>query len=150
MTAVVTSSARDKFVSEVLSHLGKTVLMGQLDCSELVALGHLAAGVGDQRLTHTAQRYHDETRPLLIEERPLPGDLGFYGDSPKRVIHVIIFTPSGVLSADGATRRITDIEVARAKRAVVRLHPSPNYRDDVPWRGWHRNVFLDRIDLASR
>lgn len=144
-------TARTKFCDEVLRHVGETVLMGQLDCSELVALGHLAAGIGDQTKTHTAQRYHDETRKLLDVEKPEPGDLGFYGAASDQVIHVVIYLAGGhVLSADGATRAVKTIEEARKKGAAVRLHQSPSYYKNAPFRGWHRNLFLDAKDNVTR
>lgn len=144
-------SARDKFLSAVIDQMGKTVLMGKLDCSELVAIGVKAAGGPDQSATHTAQRYHDETRELEPGEFVLPGDLGFYGADSAHVIHVVIRLVGGhVLSADGATRAITDPDVAKARGAAVRVHMSEYYRRDVPFLGWRRNLFVDRIDLVAR
>lgn len=144
-------SARVKFLEAVLEQLGSTVLWGKLDCSELVAIGVKAAGGPDQRGTHTAQRYHDETRKLLLEERPVPADLGFYGRDGEHVIHVVIRLPDGrLLSADGATPSITDIDVARAQGAVVRQHAAVDYRHDVPFLGWRRNAIVDAIDAVER
>lgn len=144
-------SARDKFLAAALEQTGKTVLMGQLDCSELVAIGVRAAGGPDQRLTHTAQRYHDETRKLGLAEFPRAGDLGFYGTDEKHVIHVVIYVaPGRVLSADGATSRITDLETARLHKAMVREHPNEKYRRDVPFLGWHRNDVVDSIDWVQQ
>lgn len=145
------TDARAKFVKGALDHIDETVLMGALDCSELVALGFIAAGGADQTKTHTAQRYFNETRALLPEEKPIPGDLGFYGTADDKVVHVVICLAGGhVLSADGATRSITDLEVAKSKGARVRVHPTPLYRDDVPFRGWRRFTALDALDDVTR
>lgn len=143
--------AREKFLKATLAQLGRTVLMGQLDCSELVAIGVKAAGGPDQSATHTAQRYHDETRKLGLDEFPQPGDLGFYGVDGKNVIHVVIYAgPGRVLSADGATRSVTSIEDAIAHRAMVREHSDEKYRRDVPFLGWHRNTVVDSIEFVTR
>jgi hypothetical protein len=144
-------SARDKFLEAALGRLGETVLMGHLDCSELVALGVIAAGGPDQTKTHTAQRYFNETRPLQFTERPVPGDLGFYGEHPHHIVHVVIFVGMGrVLSADGATKSITSLEAARAVGARVREHATEFYRHDVPFLGWHRNTVVDALEFVTR
>lgn len=149
-------TARDKFLTAVIDQMGKPVLMGGhapdvFDCSELVAWGVLQAGGPDQRETHTAQRYHDEARPLMGVERPEPADIGFYGFSHAQVIHVVIYLAGGhVLSADGATHSVTDLAVAKAHHAAVRVHTGPDYRKDVPFLGWHRNTFVDALDLITR
>lgn len=143
--------AREKFIAAVLEQLDKTVLMGALDCSELVAIGVKAAGGPDQSKTHWAQRYHDETRRLGLNEFPRAADLGFYGDDSKHVIHVVIYVgPGQVLSADGATSRIKTLEAAIAAGAKVRMHPSEKYRRDVPFLGWHRNDIVDSIEFVTR
>lgn len=143
-------TAREKFVGEVLRHKGEVVLWGALDCSELVALGIKYAGGPDQSKTHTAQRYFDETPALTQYEFPKAGDLGFYGLDGKRVIHVVIFiAPGQVLSADGARPSIKTAEAAMAAGARVRLHTTEHYRQDVPWLGWHRNVYVDRLETTK-
>jgi cell wall-associated NlpC family hydrolase len=144
-------SAREKFLEAALAQLGQPVLMGQLDCSELVAIGVKAAGGPDQTKTHTAQRYHDETRKLSIAEFPRPGDLGFYGADAKHVIHVVIYVaPGRVLSADGATWSVKDLPTAIARGAKVREHPSEKYRRDVAFLGWHRNDIVDSLEFVMR
>jgi hypothetical protein len=143
--------ARERFVEAVEALLGRTVLWGELDCSEVVALGVKAAGGPDQTKTHRAQTYHDETRKLGLAEFPRAGDLGFYGVNPKSVIHVVVFLgPGRVLSADGATPRITTLEAAKAAGAAVRIHPSERYRRDVPFLGWFRNDVVDALDFVMR
>lgn len=151
-------SARDKFIAAGLEHIGETVLMGQLDCSELVALAFRAAGGPDQTKTHTAQRYHDETRPLVVGESPLPGDLAFYGvpkayaqADGRHVFHVVVWMAGGhVLSADGATSRVTTLEEAKRRGASVRVHNSVHYRIDLPYVVVHRFTALDALDKATR
>jgi cell wall-associated NlpC family hydrolase len=144
-------SAREKFLEAVLAQTGRTVLMGHLDCSELVAIGVIGAGGPDQTKTHTAQRYCDETRRLELSEFPQPGDLGFYGTDRKSVIHVVIYVaPGRILSADGATRRITTIEEAALAGAKVKEHTSEHYRRDVPFLGFNRNTVIDSLEFVTR
>jgi hypothetical protein len=144
-------TAREKFLEAVLAEMGKPVLMGQRDCSELVAIGVKAAGGPDQTKTHTAQKYHDETRRLGLDEFPQPADLGFYGLTLKSIIHVVIFVaPGRILSADGATWRIKTLEEAIAADAKVREHKTVKYRRDVPFLGWTRNTVVDSIEFVTR
>lgn len=150
--------AREKFIEAVLALEGKPVVWGGLDCSEAVAIGVKAAGGPDQSKTHRAQTYFDETRPLLPKERALPGDLVFYGTHPadpttanSRVIHVGVILPGGkVLSADGATSRVTDpAEAARNPAAKVTIHETVYFRRDA-LIAIHRNTVVDSIDFVTR
>lgn len=149
-------TARAKFLTAVLDQLEKPVLMGAVapdafDCSELVAWGFWKAGGANQSATHTAQRYHDEARELLVDERPAPGDLGFYGADAQHVVHVVVFLAGGhVLSADGATHQVRDLATAIARGAKVRVHQSEKYRSDVPFLGWRRFTALDELDHVTR
>lgn len=143
-------TAREKFVEAVKALVGRTVLWGALDCSETVAIGVRAAGGPDQTKTHRAQTYHDETRQLGLTDFPRAGDLGFYGVDRKHVIHVVVYLgPAEVLSADGATSRITTLAEAEKAGAKVRIHPTAKYRRDVPFLGWHRNTIVDAIDFVT-
>lgn len=152
-------SARDRFLEEVEKLIGQPVVWGGLDCSEAVALGILGASGGkvDQRKTHRAQTYHDDTRPLWPKERALPGDFAFYGTvpadptkDPMRVVHVAIILKGGkVLSADGATSRVTDPkEAALNPLAKVAVHESVHFRHD--FLGLHRNVIVDDFDKVTQ
>lgn len=144
------SAAREAFVAWCRAQLGKPVLWGQLDCSELVARGILAVGGPDMRATHTAQRMHDETPDLVTSQSPAPldGDLMFYGLDAAHVVHVAIWFDGGrVLSADGATRRIKTLAEAEKAGARVRIHDAP-WRSD--FRSVHRNVYVDRLDGVKR
>lgn len=150
-------SARDAFVAAALNLVGQPVVWGGLDCSDLVARAYKAAGGPDQRSTHTAQRYFDESRPLLPKERALPGDLVFWGElldvtkQPPRIWHVgIVLSDGDVLSADGATSKITDLEKAKANPlARVKVHSGPHFRRD-PLVVVHRHLQLDALDGVSR
>jgi cell wall-associated NlpC family hydrolase len=145
-------SARDKFLLVVEALVDQVVVMGALDCSETVAVGVRAASGGKlkQSDTHRAQDYFNETRALTADEKPIAGDLGFYGHDGKSVSHVVIFLgPGRILSADGATFGIRNVDAAKEARARVRIHPSENYRHDVPFLGWHRNTILDSIDFVT-
>ena len=146
-------SARTRFVQLALSKIGSTVLWGAngpdvFDCSGLVlwALGAAGVNLSDRR----AQDLHDESPNLATapgEALPVPGDLVFYGLNPQRVTHVAIWLDGGrVVSADGATSRVTDLRAARANPgARVRLHEVPQYRRD--FLSIHRNTFADAKDL---
>lgn len=150
----MTVAARSRFVQLAVSKLGSTVLWGaqgprEFDCSGLVmwALENVGAHLPD----HTAQMLADETPNLATAPgaTPLAGDLCFYGADWGRVTHVAIWLLGGVLSADGATSRVTSLEVARANpKARVRLHASAEYRED--FLGVHRNTFVDELDKVTR
>lgn len=136
-------SRREAFVLACLRHLDEVVVWGGLDCSELVALGELAVGLPDRRGSHNAQRYANNNPDPV--EVPEPGDLGFFGSSWGKVIHVVICSfGRQALSADGATRLITDRSVAeRNPAARVRLHSSVDYYRAAPFLGWKGHYELD-------
>lgn len=152
-------SARGKFLEAVQQLIGQPVVWGHLDCSDLVARGILAASDGkvDQRDTHTAQVYFEATRPLLPAERAVPGDVVFFGDVGKdatrfaaHVIHVAVVLHGGkILSADGATSRITDAVIAAQNpMAKVAVHDSIHFRHD--FLAIHRNTLVDSLDAIER
>jgi len=151
-------SHRDRFVIHALAQTGQVVLLGDLDCSELVARALRDAGGPDWTKTHTAQRFHDEaSRKLVDGEKPLAGDLTFHGftgeaDAKLHVVHVGIWLDGGeVLSADGATSKIKTIEEAIANpNCRVRRHPSIRYRKDLPYLAVRRFTALDNLDRVSR
>lgn len=138
-----------------LTKLGATVLWAAngpdvFDCSGLVlwALNGVGAKLSDRR----AQDLADQTPDLATAPgaAPLPGDLCFYGQDAAHVTHVAIWLAGGkVLSADGATSRVTSLKSAQANpSARVRFHDSAKYRRD--WLGIHRNTFLDTLDGVTR
>lgn len=134
----MSNSKREKMVAHALEYLGHVVVWGDLDCSDLVARAFLAVGLPDRRATWRAQDFADKLAP--IEGHPDLGDLGFYGLDWQHVIHVVIHLGGGrVLSADGATRRITTELQARAAHAFVRIHETAAYRHDVRFLGWRRS-----------
>lgn len=154
-------TARQRFVELALSRLGGTVLWAAqgpdaFDCSGLVmwCLGRVGARgpSGKPLVDHNAQMLADELPALATAPGalPLPGDLCMYGQDAARVTHVAIWLAGGrVLSADGATSRVTELALAEANRAArVRLHDSPQYRRD--FLGLYRNRFLDELDLVTR
>lgn len=150
-------SRRTRFVIHALERTGDVVLWGDLDCSELVALALREADGPDWTKTHTAQRLHDEaTRAIVDGEHSLPGDLTFHGftdaDGKLRVTHVGIWLVGGkVLSADGATPKITTLAAATANpRCRVRVHDSVRYRPDLPYVAVRRFTALDDLDAATR
>lgn len=152
-------TARQRFVELALARLGSVVLWGAkgpraFDCSGLVTVCLHLAGGKDLTETHNSQSLADDTANLLTAPgaEPLPGDLVFYGADAEHISHVAIWLAGGmVLSADGATHRILDMDGARANpHNRVRLHDSPAFRPDLPYRAIHRFVHLDRLDKVSR
>lgn len=147
-------SAREKFIHFVQHQLDKPCLWGAkgddaFDCSGLVTAGIRASGGPDLRQTHNANRLAKETRPLLPDERPLPGDLIFF-DAERDGIdeHVgIVLDGRRAIDAEGATSKVTSIAEAVARMARVRTHDSHRYRKS--FRAIHRNTYLDSIDFVT-
>ena len=139
------TTKRDLFLRACLEQLGNVVVWGKLDCSETIAIGERAAGLPDRRATHRAQTYADENPDEA--KPPKPGDLGFFGKDWAHVIHVVTLTADGhVLSADGATSRITTYEEAEKNPAArVRLHPDVAWYRSAPFLGWRVHRELDPI-----
>jgi len=147
--------ARTRFCQLALSKIGATVLWGaegpdSFDCSGLVMWA--LHGVGSKLKDHNAQILADATPDIRTAPgaEPLPGDLAFYGTDAGHVTHVAVWLAGGrVLSADGATSRVTSLKAARANPgARVRLHPSPEYRKD--FLSIHRNRLVDDVDRVTR
>lgn len=131
------------FVRACLRRYGEPVLMGGLDCSELVALGEMDVGLPDRRLTHRAQDYYDQN-PRTDE--PKRGDLGFWGPTEVRVVHVGIALDDGahhVLSADGATKAVTELAEALRRGAQVRIHTGTSWYKSFAFLGWRRHTDLE-------
>jgi cell wall-associated NlpC family hydrolase len=147
--------ARTSFLNHALEQLGKPVLWARrgpdvFDCSGLVAWALEESGVPKSlqlRPMYNAQRFHDESRPVA-EAEALPGDLLFYGQSALLVSHVAVVCTGGMaLSADGATPRITDVEVAKKNpHNRVALHPAYRFRRDQTYFAVHRNKWVDDLD----
>lgn len=158
---------REKFVAFAMSQVGQTVLWGGrgdmvfdsglrclrptgyaqpvFDCSGLITTALAFVGAPDMRGTHNAQLLCDAT-PVNTAFTPQAGDFGFYGNGPDSVIHIVMTLADGaVLSADGATRRITLLDVAKKAGARVRVHDVQRYRSE-PWFSVHRNTFVDALD----
>lgn len=140
---------RELFCWEALRYLGAVVQWGDLDCSDLVARARMACGVadGDERVTHTAQRYHDIHLEAVLT--PKPGDLGFYGKDATHVAHVVIALWNGtLLSADGAARAINTRALAEACRwARVQTHLSHDYYHSLPFIGWRNHVAMEESNV---
>lgn len=147
-------NARPRFLEYVLAQLDRPTLMGAkgddaFDCSGLVTCGIRAAGGPDLTKTHNANRLGKETRPLLPQERPLPGDLIFFDAEHDGVDeHVgIVKDADTAIDAEGATHSVTSIAEAVKRHAKVRLHHGHKYR--ASFRAIHRNTYLDSLDLES-
>jgi len=149
---------RDTFVKLAIDQLGFPVMWGGkgpavFDCSGLVTFLLWRIGGPDLRQIDNAQALYNHTRELAPKttDAPVPGDLCFFGGGPESIEHVAIWLAGGnVISADGATRHITDLAAARAAGARVRLHSSIDFRQDTPFRVVHRFVQLDDLDHISR
>lgn len=149
---------REIFIRILMAQLGKTVCWGFkgpdcFDCSGLFTFGLMSAGGPDLRETDNAQSLARKTRALGPGEKALPGDAVFYGFSADTIEHVavIISDSGGIVSADGATSRLTDPKVAAQNPAhQVRLHASVLYRSDTPFVVVHRNTFIDALDHVDR
>lgn len=151
------SPARARYTQLARAQLGKPVLWASkgpdaFDCSGLVTWTLHAIGGIDLRATHNAQKLHDESHALLLPDGnsiiPAPGDLIFYGHGKNAVEHVAIWLEGDkAISADGATSKITKLEIALANPANrVRLHDAIGFRRDLPYLAVHRNVRLDAVD----
>lgn len=148
-------TAREHFLECVESLLGMPVLWAQkgpdsYDCSGLVTACLCKVGAPDLRHTHNAQALHDITRPLGTEERPLYGDVAFYGHGRTAIEHVAVVDGfGGVISADGATHRILNLKDALEQGCRVRRHIAIDFRHDLPFHAVHRNLLLDALDRVE-
>lgn len=141
------SPVRRQFMAWLLAQKGKTALMGAkgpnaFDCSGLFTCALLSVGGPNMRLTWNAQKLHDAAPKTAS---PLPGDAIFYGQDANSVVHIAIWCANGwVISASGATHRISTIEAAEAAGASVRLHPRARYRPD--FLCFRTNIWLDQLE----
>lgn len=152
------------FVQWCLTQLGRPVLMSAkgdfyvdpkgtiiklpagvlaFDCSGLVSCGIEAVLPAKKlRADHSAQKYWAEAEPFLVVH-PEPGDLGFYGVDPDHVVHIVVATVNGLISADGATKSISTLpDAIKNPMCRVRFHSGVDYRHDVPFLGWRRNLYF--------
>ena len=115
------------------------------DCSGLVTscLKEATNGRIDRRAQWNAQKLLNN---CAMVDKPLPGDLCFYGPSHAMVTHVMIYTGTKykegqVFGASGGDSTVTSPEKAAAKEASVRFHRTPKYRKD--FLGYGRLVTND-------
>lgn len=168
-TIVPPVSHRVRFLKAVEALLGKPVCWGAkgpdaFDCSGSVTFSLKAIGGPDLTGTDNAHALHGKTRELgnPETEHPLPGDLAYYGiyeEDPEtkkkdklRFIHVAVVDEyGGVISADGATSRITSLAQAMANpHNRIKRHALIRFRKDCPVVVVCRNVLVDNLDLVSR
>lgn len=134
---------REAFVVAALRHLGEVVLWNGLDCSELVAIGEISALGVDRRGTHTAAIYAAKNPEVVIG--PQLGDLAFWGVEGHATHVAIVSYGSQILSADGASSKVIDIEEARRlPYARVKLHPNIAWYQSAPFMGFRRHHELDQ------
>lgn len=164
------ASARVRFLKAVEAKIGSPVLWAAkgpdaYDCSGLVTRCVVEAGGPDLTKLENAQGLHDHSSRELGQaptEKPLPGDLVFYGvyerlsstddDLRVHIVHVAVVDEfGGVVSADGATQHITSLQMALNNPANrVRRHESFRFRKDCPVVVAHRFTLLDNLDGVSR
>lgn len=149
-------SARDRFLVALYAKVGAPVLWAtkgpdSFDCSGLFTACLYEIGGPDLRHVDNAQGLHDLTRALQVGELPLPGDGVFYGNDDKSIEHVAVYTSNGgIISADGATSRITSLALALANPSCrVRTHNTIHYRSDTPFITVRRNVLVDNLDAVT-
>ncbi len=145
------SGVRMAFLGHARAQLGKPCLWGAkgpdaFDCSGLVTHCLLLCGAPDMRGMWRAQRLYDET-PIVLMDEFRPGDLAFYGNASKGIVHVAIMAGvgMGVISASGATPAITRLEDAKRNGCDVRIHSKPRYRPD--FIEIHSNKYLDDLEV---
>lgn len=104
------------------------------DCSGLVtsSLYEATGGKIDKRASWNAQSLLDNCALVTV---PKPGDLCFYGLSPKFITHVGIYMgeknkEGQSLDSCGGTPQCTTPEIAKKTGAKVMFHKSPKYRAD--------------------
>lgn len=142
------NTKRAEMVRHALEYVGRTVLWGRLDCSELVAVAFLAVGLPDYRRSWRAQDFADNLPP--VDGPPRVGDLGFYGADWQHVQHVVIHLGDGkILSASGASKHIKTEEAARRAGARVRIYGGTNYRRDIPFLGWRRSPLDEKPETIA-
>lgn len=166
---------REQYLAAVEALLGMPVLWGAkgpdaYDCSGVVTASMKKIGGPDLTDIENSQALHDHSRALgwgpknLLEyvkatgldghplQKPLPGDLAFYGYSMDRIVHVATVDQyGGAISADGATSQITSLHIALANPSHrVRRHAKVDFRGDLPFWTVHRFVALDELDRVSR
>lgn len=169
MTLVV-PTYRERYLAAVVTLIGKPVLWSMkgplaYDCSGSVTASVKLIGGRDLTLVENAQGLHEHSRLLHPElgplEKPLPGDLVFYGTSPLGIEHVATVdeTGMGVISADGATSHIDPRKLGFDKALAlalanpsnrVRRHALIDFRHDLQFHVVHRNTFVDELDGVSR
>lgn len=147
-------TARTRFVETAVAQLTKPVVWGHrgpdvFDCSGLVAWCLEQVGASKKlEIDHNAQLFSDQSRDVELAD-VIPGDLLFYGMSPKQVVHVAIAAAGGTaISADGATPRIITVaDALKNDHNRVRLHSTFRFRGDLPYFAAHRNQWVDDLDL---
>lgn len=110
------------------------------DCSGLVTSSLFSATGIDRRTTWNAQRLFENCSKV---DKPIPGDLVFYGPSRAHITHVMVYMKSTSIQKDsskdaggvvfgssGGDSRTTTPEIAKQMNANVRGHSSVNYRPD--------------------
>jgi cell wall-associated NlpC family hydrolase len=127
------SEKRIAFLAWLKDQESKPYLWGQkgpdgFDCSGLVTAGLHAIGGPDWRQTHGSARLHAE---LPATNAPKPGDLVFYGATPKQVDHVMVWMGDGtVFGASGGGSNCTTVQAAMALGACVHSKGDVHYRRD--------------------
>jgi cell wall-associated NlpC family hydrolase len=121
------SAAADRAVAWALDQLGTPYKWGGegdggFDCSGLVQAAFAAAGVA---LPRVAQDQYD-AGPLLPPGTPLePGDLVFFGTSPRGIVHVGIVVQVGEMVDAPHTGAVVRLEPIWSAGFVGATRPAP-------------------------
>lgn len=100
------------------------------DCSGLVTSSLFSATGIDFRATHNAQKLMEACG---LVEKPVAGDLCFYGPSRTLITHVMVYTGDKhqkVVGSSGGDSRTISPEVAEKMDAKVKGYKTHLYRPD--------------------
>jgi cell wall-associated NlpC family hydrolase len=129
MNLELLSSYAMSFLGTPYKYGGRSSLEG-LDCSQYVIELLIAAGVFPHGFDTTAQGVYT----LLIEKgcsnTPGTGALAFYGRNSMKISHVAFcLDEKTMLEAGGGDPKVTTLEIATEKSALIRMRPI-KYRAD--------------------
>lgn len=104
------------------------------DCSGLVTWAIEKAGGPDMRFFENAQTLFDHLHPVTFTGAPPQSAFPFlamFGQGPKKVSHVGIMVPEGLIEAAGGGGNCTSPDIAKRLKACVRLTPTGKIRKDL-------------------
>lgn len=106
----------------------------RFDCSGFVVWCLVMAGGPEWREGWWSQRLFDE---LPSTDKEQAGALAFYGKDDQHISHVMVCLGDGqVIGASGGNRMTINDDVARFRRAMVKVKPKVRYRVPDDFRGF--------------